>query len=122
MNKGKYKVGKVSDFAKRKGWFFGQFASDDLLKSDAVEVAWQKISNKKATPHDKHYHTSSVEINIVISGEVRVSINGKKHILYKGEFYIIWQETVVSDIETSDDAELIVIRTPSVDDKVIVDK
>jgi mannose-6-phosphate isomerase-like protein (cupin superfamily) len=117
-NKGKYKVGKVADFEKRKGWFFGHFAADEFLQSDLVEVAWQKISNKKASPEDKHLHKSSVEINIVISGEVKITINGEKHVLQKGEFYIIWPETTVSDIETSHDAEIIVVRAPSVNDKV----
>ena len=55
-NKGKFITGKVKDFAKRKGWFFGNFADNELLKSDMVEVAWQKISNKKSSPEDKHFH------------------------------------------------------------------
>ena len=119
-NKGKFKVGKVANFAKTKGWFFGQFADDALLQSDLVEVAWQKIVKKIASPEDKHLHTSSVEINIVISGEVRVSINGEKHILHKGEFYVIWPETIVEDVETGEKTELIVVRAPSVNDKVRV--
>jgi hypothetical protein len=65
-NEGKFKVGKVSDFSKTKGWFFGHFVDDGLLHSDDVEIAWQKISDKKASPGDKHFHKHSVEINIVI--------------------------------------------------------
>ena len=61
--------------SKKSGWFFGHFTDKDLLKSDLVEVSWQKISNKKAVPEDKQLHTSSVEINIVISGEVSLTIN-----------------------------------------------
>ena len=117
-NEGKYKIGKVSDFSKDKDWFFGHFAEDSLLRSDAVEVAWQTISNKKSSPDDKHLHTSSVEINIVISGEVRVSINEEKHVLHKGEFYIIWPETVIDTVEAGDNTEIIVVRAPSVTDKV----
>ena len=119
-NKGKYKVGKISDFSKKKGWFFGHFAKDDLLQSDDVEIAWQNITNKKASPEDKHLHKSSVEINIVISGEVRISINGEKQISHKGEFYIIWPETIVENVEASDDTEIIVVRAPSVNDKVLL--
>lgn len=119
-NKGKYKVGKVADFEKGKGWFFGQFADDALLQSDSVEVAWQKIPNKTASPEDKHLHKSSVEINIIISGEVRITINGEKQVLHKGEFYVIWPETIVADVETSEDTELIVVRSPSVNDKVML--
>lgn len=119
-NKGKYKVGKVSDFAKNKGWFFGNFADDELLKSNDVEIAWQKISNKTASPDDKHLHTSSVEVNIIISGEVKVSLNGKKHTLQKGDFYIIWPETVVEEVETGENTEVIVVRAPSVNDIIIL--
>lgn len=117
-NKGKYKVGKISDYDKSKGWFFGHFADDKLLKSDLVEVAWQTISNKIASPEDKHIHNSSVEINIVLSGEVRVIINGERVTLHKGEFYIIWPETMVEDVEASEATELIVVRAPSINDKV----
>ena len=121
-NKGKYKIGKVSDFVKSKGWFFGHFAQDELLQSDDVEIAWQKIFTKKALPEDKHYHRDSVEINIVISGEVRITINREKHILHKGEFYIIWPETIVEEVEAGEDTELIVVRSPSMNDKVIIEK
>lgn len=92
------------------------------MQSDDVEVAWQKISGKKAVPEDKHYHTSSVEINIIISGEVRVSINGEKCVLHKGEFYIIWPETIVEEVEAAENTELIVVRAPSVNDKMIINK
>lgn len=115
---GAYKVGRVSDFEKKKGWFFGQFADERLLKSDLVEVAWQNISKKSASSGDKHLHTSSVEINIIILGEVRLTINGDRHILHKGEFYIIWPETIVEDVSASDDTEVIVVRAPGVNDKV----
>ncbi len=117
-NKGKYKVGNVSDFSQNKGWFFGHFAQDSLLHSDLVEIAWQHISNKTALSEDKHLHKSSVEINIVISGEVRVSINGEKQTLHKGEFYVIWPETIIENLETLKDTEIIVVRAPSVKDKV----
>jgi quercetin dioxygenase-like cupin family protein len=118
--KGKYKVGQVSDFAKTKGWFFGHFADDELLKSDAVEVALQNISHKKASPQDKHLHKNSVEINIVVSGKIKISINGEKITLGKGEFYIIWPETIVDEVEAEQNTELIVVRSPSVNDKVFL--
>jgi quercetin dioxygenase-like cupin family protein len=116
-NKGEYVVGKIEDFVKRKGWFFGNFADNRLLKSDLVEAAWQNISNKKYSPNDKHFHTSSVEINIVVNGEVSLTINGKDLTFHKGDFYVIWPKTVVENVRTGDNTELIVIRSPSVNDK-----
>jgi len=119
-NKGKYLSGKVSEYTKRKGWFFGQFAENEILKSDLVEVAWQKISGKKASPEDKHFHTSSVEINIVLSGEVSLTINGKDFTFHKEDFWVIWPETVVENVRAGKNTELIVLKAPSVNDKQII--
>lgn len=118
-NKGKYIVGKVDDYAGRKGWFFGHFAENKLLESDQVEVSWQKISNKKASPEDRHLHTSSVEINIVINGEVSLAINSKDFTFHKGDFWVIWPETIVDKVRSKQNTELIVIRAPSINDKKI---
>ena len=70
-NKKKFSIGKVKDYSQQKGWFFGYFMTEQALKSNLVEVAWQDISNKQPSPEDKHFHKQTIEINIVISGEVR---------------------------------------------------
>jgi len=119
-NKGKYIVGKVKDFAKRKGWFFGQFADNELLKSNLVEVAWQKISGEIATPEDKHIHITSVEINIVINGEVSLTINGKDFTFHKEDFWIIWPETVIENVRAGENTELLIVRAPSINDKKMI--
>ena len=119
-NKGKYIYGKVDDYAGRKGWFFGHFAENELLKSDLAEVSWQKISNKEAIPEDKHIHTSSVEINIVISGEVSLTISGEDLTFHKGDFWVIWPETLVGNVRAGANTELVVLRAPSINDKKIV--
>jgi quercetin dioxygenase-like cupin family protein len=117
MNK-KYFHGKVKDFVKRKGWFIGHFMDEKQLVTDKVEVAWQDISNKKADPTDTHYHTRSLEINIVISGQVKFKIDGEVEVVHKGEFYIIYPQTVVEEVSAGDKTEIIVIRAPSINDKV----
>src|SRR5690242_2876356 len=112
-NKNKFLVGKVSDYTKRKGWFFGHFAEENLLQSDLVEVAYQDISNTQPAG-DKHLHTSSVEINIVVSGVAGLKINGEEFTFHKGEFWIIWPETVVEDFWAKSDTQLVVVRAPSI--------
>lgn len=119
-NKGQYLTGTIIDYVKREGWFFGHFADNKLLKSDLVEVAWQKISDKQPTPEDKHLHTSSVEINIVLNGEVSLTINGKDFTFHKEDFWIIWPETLVENVRAGENTELMVIRAPSINDKQIV--
>jgi quercetin dioxygenase-like cupin family protein len=110
---GQYFVGKISDFAKTKGWFFGSFMDSELLQSEAVEIAWQQISNTAPNPNQKHLHRKSVEINILIRGTMKITINGESQVLEKGDFYVVWPETVVEDIATGPDTELIVVRAPS---------
>ncbi len=85
----------------------------ELLKTDLLEIAWQNISNKKSDFKDKHFHKKSVEINIVISGWVKVTLNRKRFEVKKGEFYIIYPFTVIEDVEAGKKTELIVISSPS---------
>jgi mannose-6-phosphate isomerase-like protein (cupin superfamily) len=114
-------VGTVSDFRQRKGWFFGAFVDESLLHSDLVEVAWQQLSNVQPSPDDAHYHAKTVEINIVIKGDIQLSIDGQRHELVAGQFYIIWPYSVVSDVSTGPETEVIVVRAPSIpDDKILV--
>ena len=119
--KNHYYVGKIEEFAKRKGWFFGAFADQPFLNSDLVEIAWQKLPNLKPDPEQKHYHKQAVEINIVISGWIEMIINKNKHKLSKGDFYVLWPESIIENITTSEDAEIIVIKAPSLpEDKFVV--
>lgn len=122
INSGKSFVGNVDDVTKARGWFFGSFMDVELLKSDLVEVAWQQLPNVKPSADQAHFHRSTAEVNIVIQGWIELVIDGENHHLDRRQFYVIWPESVVSDISTSDDAELIVIRAPGIaNDKVIAD-
>ncbi|MFH0890543.1 MAG: cupin domain-containing protein [Candidatus Liptonbacteria bacterium] len=118
--KGQFFVGKVKDFEKAKGWFFGYFMEEDKLRSNLVEIAWQDISNKKPESEDKHFHKQSVEINIVLSGAVSLKINGQKYSVSSGQFYVIYPHVTVEDIEASENTRLMVVRAPSLgDDKFL---
>lgn len=119
-NSGKYIVGTVDQYAKRKGWFFGHFADNPLLQSDNVEVAWQTISGKRSSSGDKHLHSSSVEINIVIHGKVSLTLNGKEFTFSKKDFWIVWPQITVDRVRAGVDTEVLVIRSPSVYDKKVL--
>jgi hypothetical protein len=86
---------------------------EPLLQSDLVEVAWQKIPNLAPSPDQRHLHRRTVEINVVLNGSVRLRIDDVAHDLGKGDFYVVWPEAVVSDMETDADAEVLVVRAPS---------
>ena len=67
-----------------------------------------------STHEERHLHRQSVEINIVLNGTVRLRINDVEHHLGKGDFFVVWPESVVSDFATNADAEVLVVRAPSV--------
>ena len=108
-----YYVGKVAEVAKRKGWFFGSFMDEPVLQSDLVEVAWQRIPNMTPNSGQKHFHKQAVEINVIISGWIQLTINGTQYKLEKGDCFIIWPETMIKSVTTGDDTELIVVKAPS---------
>jgi hypothetical protein len=117
----RFHIGKVQDFAKRKGWFFGSFMDEPTLRSDQVEVAWQNLSNVAPSPDQKHLHKRSVEINVILAGWIEITINGVQHMLSEGDFYVIWPYTTVEAISTGPDTQLMVVRAPSLpDDKFSV--
>jgi mannose-6-phosphate isomerase-like protein (cupin superfamily) len=109
-------VGRASDAAKDRGWFFGQFMDEPLLQSDAVEVAWQHVPNLTPSPDQRHIHRRSVEINVVLRGEVSLKLDEVHHDLREGDFYVVWPESVLSEIATDGQAEVLVVRAPSVPD------
>jgi hypothetical protein len=120
-NAGGYFVGTASDIAKARGWFFGSFMDEPLLRSDHVEVAWQPIPNVVAHAKENHFHRESVEINMVVSGSLCVAINGTEYRLSTGEFYVVWPLTTVQVLSSDAAAALIVVRAPSLPhDKFLV--
>ena len=106
-------VGNVDADAQERGWFFGHFMDEPLLRSDLVEVTWQRLAGRVPSDDQRHVHRQTVEINVVVGGSVRLRINDVEHSFVRGDFFVIWPETFVSDV-TSDAAELVVIRAPSV--------
>jgi len=115
MKKKAFITGHIKDFARGKGWFFGHFMDEKLLKSDLVDVAWQEGKTVNANAQ-KHYHVGTVEINIVIAGSASFTLNGQPIRVTKGDFYVIWPETVIDQWHASNNAEFVIIRAPSIKD------
>jgi hypothetical protein len=114
--RGRSFVGTVSGAAKDRGWFFGHFMDEPLLQSALVEVAWQYVPNLKPAPDQRHLHRCTVEINVVMRGNVSLRIDDVQHDLREGDFYVVWPDSVVSDLATDSQAEVLVVRAPSVPD------
>lgn len=115
-NNGKYFIGKIKDNLKRDGWFFGHFMENPLLKSADVEVAWQDISNKQTEAKDKHTHKIAVEINIILSGKIHLTMDGKEFSVGAGEFYVVYPDVVIDKVWAEEDTVDLCIKAPSVPD------
>jgi len=117
--RGRSIVGTVDSKARERGWFFGRFMDEPLLHSELVEVAWQKVPNRTPSADQRHLHRHTVEVNVVLSGSIRLKIDEVEHNLRKGDFFVVWPESVVSEITTDAETEILVVRAPSVaDDKL----
>lgn len=105
------KFNKVDEF--HRGWLIGDFLPS-LVRVKDFEIC--VISHQKGEDTQPHYHTDSEEINVVISGRLRVG----NAVLEKGDIFI-YEKYEVSDVEFMEDSELVVIRMPSSpSDKVVV--
>ena len=106
-------VGSVDTHAQERGWFFGHFMDEPLLRSDLVEVTWQRLANREPADDQRHLHRQTVEINVVVAGTITLRINDVEHSFRRGDFFVVWPEAIVSDVTSDADAEMVVIRAPS---------
>lgn len=105
------KFNKVSEFFR--GWLIGDF-EPSLVRLKGFEICL--ISHQKGEETQAHFHTSSEEINVVISGRLLVN----QVILEKGDIFT-YERLEVSQVEFLEDSELLVVRIPSSpNDKVLV--
>ena len=98
----------IKDFVR--GWIVGDF-SPCLVQTKDVEVAI--MERRKAYKPDGHYHTQSTEYNFLVAG--RAISNGR--ILEKGDCFV-HQKNEKCEVEFLEDSTIIVVRTPSINDKV----
>lgn len=97
--------------AMKQGWFVGGFEPTAYYTKD-FEVNYR--IHPKGQNWPKHYHTEVTEINLLIRGEM--TIQNRK--LTSGDIFVIepWELTDPIFLE---DCEIICVKTPSKDDKVI---
>lgn len=94
------------------GWFYGNF-EPTTHPSEDTEVGL--LTFKAGEVGDRHYHTKSKEINLVVSG--KVWMNGV--VLDAGAIFE-FDPFEVSNVEFLEDTVLVVIKTPAhANDKVL---
>ena len=96
----------------KSGWFIGDFTPSAYNSKD-VEVNYRMHPKGESWP--VHYHTSSTEVNLVISG--KMTFQGIT--LVQGDIFIV-EPFMISDPEFIEDTYVVCCRFPSVNDKVIL--
>ncbi len=99
------KINNIKEFTN--GWFIGNF-EPSILKQEQFEIAIH--SHKKGDLGDKHFHKIATEINVIISGSIRLGVN---IILKSGDIWTIYPNQI-EKVEFLEDTKLVVIKTPSV--------
>ena len=94
------------------GWFVGNF-EPTAYKTDKFEVSYKK--HTKGEKYDSHYHHTVTEINFVMSG--RLLMQNKE--LKDGDIFIL-EPYEIADPVFLEDCDIICVKTPSLNDKIII--
>tara|TARA_Y100000389_G_scaffold95446_1_gene92123 strand:+ start:3003 stop:3323 length:321 start_codon:yes stop_codon:yes gene_type:complete len=105
---------EIYDFNKMKdGWFVGDFVPAAFYTND-FEVCYKH--HKKDEVWDKHYHEKSTEINLLVSGTMKIN----DILLKEGQIFVIKPFYIVKPTFL-EDCTLVIIKAPSVPgDKIII--
>ncbi len=109
----------ISNLEKFKNWFIGDF-ENSFLRTKDFEVAVFKI--KKGEKSDGHAHAHIVEINLIVSGEAVIVIDGIKHKLKEGDIFT-FPPKVRTFVTYTKDTTLVCVKSPSIPgDKIYIEK
>ena len=87
------------------------------FQSDRLQI-WYNNSTKPWHDEAPHAHQESDECFIVLRGTLVVEVEGEHHIIQAGEFCCFPRGVFHSVIEAQPPFETLMIRAPSVNDKV----
>lgn len=97
-----------------RGWICGHFyPKASMFHRNDIEICFKMLF--KTDPEEKsHYHLCSFEFLLVLSGRVEYEIDGDRHILTSGMFYMLFPGNVERIIKIFEPTTILVIRLPSV--------
>lgn len=98
----------------KSGWFIGNF-EPTAYKTENFEVNYR--IHKANEEWDHHYHTTVTEINLLVKGKMKI----QNTILETGDIFII-EPYEITDPEFIEDCEVVCVKTPSANDKIIIKK
>ena len=115
---GKYFIGDASDFERTRGWLMGFFMRgrgvNELLARNDVECAVMKLPTVDPSP--PHFHKLATEVTYVLSGRLKLVIEGNKFDLRENQFMVIPPLTVQQNPENDPGTRVFVVKVPSVPD------
>lgn len=95
------------------GWYVGNF-ENAAYKTKSAELSFKV--HKKGEIWDWHYHEHLDEINLIVSGSMR--IQGKK--LSSGDIFIL-EPMEIADPEFLEDCQIVCLKLPNItNDKIVV--
>lgn len=112
----KHKVGNIHDkeHTSRGGWIIGHFMNEDSpLYSKDLEVKYSVMEPGDTAP--KHFHPHGEDIFIIITGRIKVILDGTEYELGKGDYVYQKANSEETIVEVLEHTEIIVARTPSVE-------
>jgi len=102
------KIDKIDNM--KGGWFVGNF-EPTAYKTTEFEVSYKV--HTKGERWGYHYHTEVTEINYLVKGTMIL----QDQVLTSGDIFTL-EPYEIADPEFITDCELVVVKTPSANDKV----
>lgn len=104
-----------------RGWLCGHFyPRDSVFHRKDVEIC-VKILPVGMTEED-HFHLCSFEFLIVLSGKVEYNIDGNRHILTSGSYYMLEPGETEHIVEVVEETTVLAVRLPSIPNNKIMKK
>lgn len=115
----RYKVDNVKNYSSTKGWICGHFMPDgSIQKNSEMEIKYE-ILNPGATSLP-HYHPIGIEVCLVITGKIKLNIEGEEVTLTNGDFVYMPKDITESLVEVYEPSIVVYARTPSVPNNKVV--
>jgi len=96
-----------------RGWIFGHFfPKGSVFHRNDIEICY-KI-HPAGLEEKLHYHLCSFEFLLILSGKVEFEIDGDRHVLTPGMFYMLYPGSNERIVMVHEESAMIAVRLPSV--------
>ncbi len=95
------------------GWLCGHFyPKGSVFHRNDIEICYKVLPVDKK--EEEHFHLCSFEFLIILSGKVEYAIDGDRHILTSGMFYMLNPDNTEHIVKVHEETTILAIRLPSV--------